>query len=147
MTSVNEWAQPIGQPVPEWTSRRTPTTSLLTGRYCRLERLDPDCHTEELRAADQRDTQGESWTYLPYGPFTDLPSYRRWLEQAASTDDPFFYAVIDTDPTTRSVAPEQAVGVLSYLRMQVEVGTIEVGHGTTRRSCNSAAQRPKRSTC
>lgn len=119
---VNELGQPVGAPVPNWTPRRPPTTSVLTGRYCRLERLDPARHADELFAADQGDASGASWTYLPYGPFTDLDTYRRWADEAASRDDPFFYTVIDTDPGPR------AVGVLSYLRITPESGTIEVGH-------------------
>jgi RimJ/RimL family protein N-acetyltransferase len=123
---VNELGQPVGALVPNWTPRRPPTTPVLTGRYCRLERLDPHRHTDELFAADQRDERGESWTYLPYGPFANLGAYRRWVEDAAGVDDPFFYAVVDTDPARG--APGLAVGVLSYLRIHVEWGSIEVGH-------------------
>lgn len=124
---VNALGQPVGLVVPGWTPRRRPARSVLAGRYCTLERLDPDRHAEELFAADQRDVQGESWTYLPYGPFADLGSYRQWAEQGACADDPLFYAIIDTDSATGAVA-RRAVGVLSYLRIQPEVGSVEVGH-------------------
>lgn len=70
--------------------------STLAGRYCRLERLDPRSHAEELFAADQRDLRGGSWTYLPYGPFADLAAYRAWVQQVCSGEDPCFYAIIDT---------------------------------------------------
>lgn len=124
---INTLGQPIGQVVSGWTPRRRPAASVLAGRYCRLEPLNPDCHAEELFTANRRDGRGESWTYLPYGPFVDLESYRQWVEQACSVDDPLFYAIIDTDSPSGSVA-ERAVGVLSYLRIQPEVGSIEVGH-------------------
>ncbi|GAA5166398.1 GNAT family protein [Pseudonocardia eucalypti] len=97
-----------------------PTASELVGRYCRLERLDPDRHAEGLFAADRRDTRGESWTYLPYGPFPDLDDYRKWLAAAAEPADPRFYAIVD--------AAERPLGVLSLMRMQPEFGVIEVGH-------------------
>jgi RimJ/RimL family protein N-acetyltransferase len=123
---VNALGQPVGPAVPGWTPRARPTRSMVAGSYCRLERLDPDRHTTELFSADQRDLRGESWTYLPYGPFADLASYRQWVAQVCTGDDPMFYAIIDTDTATG--ATEQAVGVLSYLRVQAEVGSIEVGH-------------------
>jgi len=69
--------------------------------------------------------------YLPYGPFADLASHRQWVERACSADDPLFYAIIDTDTDTDAATgavAERAVGVLSHLRVQPEVGSVEVGH-------------------
>jgi len=127
---INALGQPVGQAVRRWTPRRRPVASVLAGSYCRLERLDPDRHAEELFAADRRDARGESWTYLPYGPFAELESYRKWVQQICSGNDPCFYAIIDTDTAsaTGSVAQAGAVGVASYLRVQPEMGSIEVGH-------------------
>ena len=68
---------------------------------------------------------GYDWTYLPYGPFADLESYRRWVQQAAGSEDPRFYAIIDTDA---GASGEPAVGVLSLMRAKPEAGSIEVGH-------------------
>lgn len=124
---INALGQSVGLAVPGWTPPGRPTESVLVGSYCRLERLDLDHHAKELFTADQRDVRGESWTYLPYGPFADLTSYRQWMAQACQADDPLFYAIIDTDSATDAAA-EHAVGVLSYLRVQPEVGSVEVGH-------------------
>jgi RimJ/RimL family protein N-acetyltransferase len=126
--AVNALGQPIGEPVPDWTARLRPTTRALSGRYCRLERLDPDRHGEELFRADRLDATGESWTYLPYGPFGDLASYRAWLEQVAAAEDPYFLAVIDTDDRAPAQAAGRAVGLMSLLRVHPEAGSIEVGH-------------------
>ncbi len=123
---TNALGQPVGEPVPGWTPRPLPAAPVLAGRYCRLERLSPG-HAEELFEADRADAQGVGWTYLSYGPFVDLASYRRWVQQVCDAEDLFFYAVIDTDPVTASEAG-RAVGVLSYLRAQPEAGSIEVGH-------------------
>ncbi len=124
---TNALGQPVGQLIPGWVPRQMPAASMLTGRYCRLERLNPERHAEELFAADRCDLPGASWTYLPYGPFADLASYRQWIEQVCRADDLHFYAIIDIDPATGSIG-ERAVGVLSYLRVQPDAGSIEVGH-------------------
>lgn len=100
---------------------------MLTGRYCRLERLDPVRHARELFDADRLDVRGESWTYLPYGPFADLADYQEWVETVCRAPDLVFYAILSTDPAAAG-SGYSAVGVLSYLRMQPEFGVIEVGH-------------------
>lgn len=121
---INELGQPVGQPIPAWTSRPRPTAPALRGRYCRLERLDPHRHAEDLFTADQLDERGESWTYLPYGPFPSLADYQGWVEQVAASDDPLFYAIMNTDPADPG-EEHRAVGVLSLLRIQPDVGVIE----------------------
>jgi len=120
---VNEHGQPVGEPVPGWTPRPEPAAPALTGRYCRLERLDPDRHAAQLYDADRLDADGTSWTYLPYGPFAGPAEYRAWVEDVHTGHDPLFYAIVDT------AGPEpRATGVLSLLRVQPAAGSIEVGH-------------------
>ena len=75
----------------------------------------------ELYEADQRDSQGASWTYMPYGPFETLEEYRAWMEATCSDSDPLFHAIVDTET-------ERAVGVASYLRIRPAGGSLEVGH-------------------
>jgi RimJ/RimL family protein N-acetyltransferase len=91
-----------------------------------LERLDPNRHPGELFDADRADLDGISWTYLPYGPFEDLESYCAWVNEVSAQHDPYFFAVIDTDPA--SATRDRASGVLSLLRVQPDAGSIEVGH-------------------
>ncbi len=120
---TNALGQPVGPPVPEWVPPPAPTVESLSGRYCRLERLEPSRHAAALFAADRADRSGASWTYLPYGPFDDLESYRAWLGQDASGPDPYFFTVLAAD------GPEPGpVGVLSLLRIDPPKGSIEVGH-------------------
>jgi RimJ/RimL family protein N-acetyltransferase len=61
------------------------------------------------------------WTYLSYGPFEDLETYRQWLEGAAGSQDPMFFAILAGDQ-------QRAVGVAAYLRVKPADGSIEVGH-------------------
>jgi RimJ/RimL family protein N-acetyltransferase len=92
----------------------------MPGRYCRLEPLDPGRHAEALFEADAADADGRSWTYLAYGPFPTLASYRSWVEAHGLGDDPLFFAVVEA-------ATGRPSGVVSYLRIAPAVGSIEVG--------------------
>lgn len=124
---TNELGQPVGDVVPGWQVAHEPTAPVLTGQFCRLERLDPDRHAEQLFAADSQDVNGASWTYLPYGPFATRSAYQEWVTVVSTSADPLFYAVIATDPLIDQGA-STAAGVLSYLRITPTAGSIEVGH-------------------
>lgn len=109
----------FGFPVPGWTLPPRPGPDRLSGRWVRLERLDPAAHAASLFAANRADDA--IWDYMPYGPFGDPAAYRAFLDGMAGLDDPFFYALVD--PGTG-----QALGVASFLRIAPEAGSIEVGH-------------------
>lgn len=93
----------------------------MTGRLCRVERLDPARHADDLFDANNRDKNRHNWTYLPYGPFESPGDYRAWMEAECTGEDPMFHAVID-------IGTGRAVGVASYLRINPGSGSIEVGH-------------------
>lgn len=118
---VNEFGQPIGAAVPEWTPRSRPPRTPLVGRFVRLEPVDPARHADELFDANGRDEAGRMWTYLPYGPFSAVADYRAFLEKTCLGDDPLFHAIID-------LGTGRAVGIASYLRIDPANGVIEVGH-------------------
>ncbi|TVQ25324.1 MAG: N-acetyltransferase [Spirochaetaceae bacterium] len=92
----------------------------MVGRYCVLDRLDPDAHATALYDALVRDGDERSWTYLPYGPFASEPEFRRWIDGCVG-DDPLFFAITQAG----EIGPS---GVASYLRISPEAGSIEVGH-------------------
>ncbi len=117
----NDLGQWIGFPLPNWAPPPAPPRQAMGGRYCRLEPLDPDRHAAALFEADAADADGSSWTYLSYGPFRDLASYRAWMEAQCRGDDPLFFALIDA-------ADGRPAGVISYLRIAPAIGSIEVGH-------------------
>ncbi len=118
---VNHLGQPIGFPLPAWQPRQRPALTPMHGRTCDVVPLDPPQHARDLFAAAQFDTEGRNWTYLPIGPFERYDDFRAWLDQAAADPERVFYATID-GKTGR------ATGVASYLRIDVAVGSIEVGH-------------------
>jgi RimJ/RimL family protein N-acetyltransferase len=117
----NALGQPIGFPLPGWTSRPRPPRQAIAGRYCRVEPIDPDAHAETLHLANAGDAEGRIWTYLAYGPVATSADYRAWMERTCLGDDPLFHAIVDE-------ASGRAVGVASYLRIDPPAGVIEVGH-------------------
>jgi RimJ/RimL family protein N-acetyltransferase len=118
---TNALGQPLDVPVPNWTPRPSPPRDPMVGRTCVIEPLEARKHAADLFAADSRDADGRSWTYLPYGPFGSLADYTAWVETVTAVPDPMFHAIVDT-------ATSRAVGVASYLRIDGAAGSIEVGH-------------------
>ncbi|MDA0998186.1 MAG: GNAT family protein [Proteobacteria bacterium] len=121
MQHTDELGLLIGFPLPGWTTPARPPKTPMLGRTCRVEPLDVEQHAAELFAANQQDHENRIWAYLAYGPFSDLASYRAWMEKTCLGPDPMFHAIVD-------LVTEKAVGVASYLRIDPPAGSIEVGH-------------------
>jgi RimJ/RimL family protein N-acetyltransferase len=117
----NEHGQPIGRPLPDWKGCPRPTREVMQGRSCRLEPLNASDHAAALHAAYGENVDGSNWTYMPYGPFASKSDYRGFVEFMQVRSDPIFYAIVDR-------ATDRPVGAGSYLRIEPEVGVIEVGH-------------------
>jgi RimJ/RimL family protein N-acetyltransferase len=118
---TNALGQPIGPALPDWRPPPPPPRAPLAGRLCIVEPLAAERHAEDLWSANARDAEGRNWTYLTSGPFERFEDYRAWLDGAARTDDPLFFAIVDR-------ATRRAAGVASYLRIAPAAGSIEVGH-------------------
>jgi RimJ/RimL family protein N-acetyltransferase len=119
--TTNQYGQPVGPSLPDWTPRPRPPRVFLEGRYCRLEPLDPARHAADLFAANNEAPDGRLWTYLPTEPFAAFDSYRDWLDRMAVSEDPLFFALCDR-------ADGKAAGLAAYLRIDPSMGSIEVGH-------------------
>lgn len=118
-TDAQASPRPLGPRVENWTPPPRPSGAVLEGRYARLEPLSADRHAALLyRAYAGHDAV---WDYLPYGPFSSAAQYHRWMRDTVADRGLHFYAVIDR-------ASGQPGGVASYLRVQPEAGSIEVGH-------------------
>jgi RimJ/RimL family protein N-acetyltransferase len=105
-----------------WQPAQRPSAPTLVGRSVRLERLEPTRHSEALWSALQGPAADpQMWTYMGYGPFAAYGDFAQWLSSQASRRDPLFYTVIET-------ASGQAQGLLSYLNLVPEHGSIEIGH-------------------
>lgn len=122
MTSTfsNEYGQPIGRPLPQWTPPPVPTREPMTGRCCTLLPLTSDA-ADDLHAAFALDDDAREWTYLPYGPFASLNLFREWVTTRTHANDVQLYTIA----TSESPRP---VGLAGFLRIDPASGSIEVGH-------------------
>ena len=93
----------------------------IDGNLVSLKPLVANQFAEELFLSNSIDKEGINWAYMPYGPFDNLEDYAEWIESFESGNDPVFFAII-------SKKLNKATGVASYLRINPEVGLIEVGH-------------------
>jgi RimJ/RimL family protein N-acetyltransferase len=112
---------PIGDPLPGWTARPDPPAIPMTGRFCRVEPLDPRRHAADLFRAFAADPDGRMWRYMAYGPFATEGAYRDWLESSAGGRDPLFHAIVD-------LRTGRAAGVAAWLRIDPANGVLELGH-------------------
>ena len=117
----NSLHQPIGFRLPDWRAPSWPAREVMPGRFCRLEPLSIERHAQALFESNALDTEGRSWTYLPYGPFESLADYVAWMRHECEGNDPLFFAIVD-------LSTGRAAGVASYLRITPASGSIEVGH-------------------
>jgi RimJ/RimL family protein N-acetyltransferase len=109
--------QPIGPEVDAAPAVR-PGPATLTGRYCRVEKLDARRHGADLWRAYQGDDW--LWRYFPAGPFPQERGFADWIDERAAMSDPYSYAVID-------LSRGRAGGILAYLEIRPDMRVIEVG--------------------
>ncbi len=119
--TVNQYGQPIGDALPDWSARPRPGDVVLTGQHCRLEPLDADRHGRDLYEAYATAPDGRDWTYMTGGPFLCRDGFDAYLRAAAQSPDPKHYAIIN-------LALGKAVATFSLMRIDPANGVIEVGN-------------------
>lgn len=103
-----------------WRPVKRPARTPLRGRFVTLEPLDADRHAEALYHESHEGALDPTlWTYMSYGPWKNLESFRKWVETNSRSTDPFFYAIVPDGG---------AAGQASYLRIDEKNGVIEIGH-------------------
>ena len=100
---------------------KLPTKKKLFGKYTILEPLNVTKHSKELYIQYLKDKKNIIWTYLPYGSFKTYAKFKHWLKTFCLNSDPFFYVIY-------SKRHKQYCGMASYLRIEPDHGSIEVGH-------------------
>lgn len=123
MPEINEYGQTVGDALPDWCGAPVLTRTMLEGRWCRLEPLDPQRHAADLfdayaQASDERD-----WTWLASTRPTSVEATFHWIGVKSNDDSLVPYAVVD-------VSAERAIGLVCYMAIEREHGSVEIGHVT-----------------
>jgi len=104
-----------------WKGVPHPKHIMLESGYARLEPLDPTRHGADLLTSAQQPGADARFRYLFEETPADMADFTPWLEQAAKSSDPLFFAVVDR-------ATGRAEGRQSLMRIDPVHGVIEVGH-------------------
>lgn len=104
-----------------WTAPPLPPREAMEGQFARLEPLCADHHAAQIFAANSEDSDARMWRYLPQEPFASQAAYHRWVKSTEDDPDQMFFAI-------KNLETGKFCGVLSYLRMQPDAGSIEVGN-------------------
>ena len=119
MASSDNSSPILGPVVDNWTVPQYPNWDVLSGSYCRLERLSAEKHAALLfRVFEGHD---QVWNYMPYGPFSSASQYHRWVREAEAMTNIVYYVI-------KNLQTGAFEGVASYLRIAPEAGSIEVGN-------------------
>jgi RimJ/RimL family protein N-acetyltransferase len=101
------------------TPAKRPEPVTLTGRFGRVERLDPFLHGLSLWEAVAN--HDDIWTYMSaYGPFKSYPEFQEWLTSRAELEDPYSYAIVDSSG--------RALGISTLMEIRPAMRVCEVGH-------------------
>ncbi|WP_072249786.1 GNAT family N-acetyltransferase, partial [Klebsiella pneumoniae] len=122
MPEINEYGQQVNDLVPGWQGAQVLRRTALNGRFCRLEPLDVDRHAADLFAAYALGDNSD-WTWLASTRPESVAATAHWIAGKVNDDALVPYAVVD-------LRSEQAVGIVSYMAIEREMGTVEIGHVT-----------------
>ena len=105
----NQFEQPIGKSLIDFSQPKTPTADVLEGKYCRLEKLASK-HINPLFTHFKEQEDAPNWTYLPDAQPKSYDDFATYIKNKVQTKDPYFFAIIDQ-------FDNDVVGILSLLRI------------------------------
>ena len=117
---TNQYHQPIGDALPGYTPGARPAITTLSGRYCRLEKLDPARHGGDLYAIYGPTAPPANFTYLSIDPAPDRAAHDAHMQRMAASNDPYHLAICEATSGT-------ALGTLALMRIDPANRVIEVG--------------------
>lgn len=103
-----------------WNGVPRPARVCLEGQYARLDPLDPSHHGASLFASTQAPGAEDRFRYLFDRVPRDSTDFEAWLQKAAGSADPLFFAVIDK-------VTGRAEGRQALMRIDTTHGVIEIG--------------------
>jgi RimJ/RimL family protein N-acetyltransferase len=122
--------QRVTQDLSNWQPRPRPGRTVLDGRYVRLEPLDAVRHGDGLFAASSVADADDRFRWLFEVPPKQRADLQPWLDKAAASEDPLFFAVIDK--ASGAVAGRQAIMRIEPAFGVAEIGNIYWGPGIAR---------------
>ncbi|MDK4702943.1 GNAT family protein [Rhizobium sp. CNPSo 4062] len=103
-----------------WKGVARPERIPLDGRYVRIEPLEAVRHGDDLLASARAPGAEDRFRYLFEDAPADRAAFSPWLEKAASSADPLFFATIDK-------RTGRAEGRQALMRIDNAHGVIEIG--------------------
>jgi RimJ/RimL family protein N-acetyltransferase len=103
-----------------WKGAPRPERITLEGRYARIEPLDAARHGDDLLASARAPGAEDRFRYLFEDAPADRAAFSPWLEKAASSTDPLFFAAINK-------RTGRAEGRQALMRIDSAHGVIEIG--------------------
>jgi len=111
----------VSDDLSNWSGRPRPERKVLEGRYVRLEPLDAIGHGDGLYQASSVPDAMDRFRWLPDYPPESRAAFQPWLDKAAASEDPLFFAVIDR-------ASGKVAGRQTLMRIDAANGSIEIGN-------------------
>ncbi len=100
---------------------QAPGPESLVGKRVSLRTIRAEDDAQVLYPLAHGDARGGAlWDYMPYGPFPGVAELCAWMQDCSTKQNPFFYVIEDHR--------HGAVGMCSYLEIQPERGSTEIGH-------------------
>jgi RimJ/RimL family protein N-acetyltransferase len=116
---TNEFGQPIGPPVPDWTPRPPIAPVVLEGRHVRLEPLTLG-HVDVLHRPMVTDSPASTWTYYPYPDLRDRDAFaHEYVDVLLALPAALPMAILGREG--------EGLGVACFLRIDPANGSAEVG--------------------
>ena len=116
---------PIGPRLADAGPASAPERIVLEGRYARLEPLDPIRHRDDLYAASTPPDAAARFRYLGDRPPESPEALGAWMEAAAQSPDPLYFAVVDR--ATGRVEGRQTLMRITPAQRCIEIGNIYWG--------------------
>lgn len=123
MPEINQYGQTVGDALPDWLGASVLQRTVLEGRYCRLEPLDPERHAGDLFDAYAQADDERDWTWLASSRPDSVEATFHWLSGKANDDALVPFTVVD-------IRADRAVGLVCFMAIEREHGSVEIGHVT-----------------
>ncbi|AUU84421.1 GNAT family N-acetyltransferase [Leclercia adecarboxylata] len=130
MPEMNIWGQMVNDPVPGWQGASVLERGVLEGRFCRLEPLNAHQHASDLFEAYALGDDSD-WTWLASNQPASVEETASWVQGKVQDKALVPFAVIDRQS-------ERAVGLVCYMAIEQQLGSVEIGHVTWSRKMKNS---------